>query len=338
MSTPDAACGGARFRGLVPTIYDGNGGAYAGFVASREVLKRAQPEAVQVHTWEPGRAVDGVRSILPGARIVIGYGVDSIAREAAKARWTEAEAVETFVELARRASNLGAEAVVWNAEAAWKTPPTSEQRKRLEGAIRAGLAAVVAACPGLLQWHTAYDHPSYHSTYPWGAWLGVGSPILASLPQVYAAGEGEVMAHRGALDAREARALSSWASAVRAGWIREDAPEDSPADLTDVDWLPYYQLHHVPRRDTVRQAVERPLSFGWALPTRSDAEGRASFLIVSAIRRAGFVGEGAVARFQEAHGLKADGITGDATTAAALRVLDALNAQGKTAIVPPPLP
>lgn len=329
MSPADAACGGASFRGLVPTLYDGNGGPLAAFTASRELLKRARPGAVQIHAWEPGRAAEGVYSILPDAKLVVGFGVDSIAREAAKARWTEAQAVRTFVELAGRAARVGAVAIVWNAEASWKTPPTSEQRKRLEGAIRAGLAAV-AALPGApLQWHTAYDHPSYHSTYPWTAWLGAGSPVLASLPQVYAAPEGGLMAARGALPAREARALSSWASAVRAGWIREDAPEGSASDLTDVDWLPYYQLHHVPRRETVAHALARPLSFGWALPTRSDAEGRAAFLVASALRRAGFVGEGAVARFQEAHGLAADGIVGDATTAAALRVLDALNAEGK---------
>ena len=43
MNTPNAAVGGLSVRGLLPTIYDGNGGAYAGFVTARETLKRAQP-------------------------------------------------------------------------------------------------------------------------------------------------------------------------------------------------------------------------------------------------------------------------------------------------------
>lgn len=326
---PDAAVGGAPFRGFVPTLYSGDG-ALAAFTASRELLKRARPEAVQVHTWEPGPAVDALRALLPGVRIVVGVGVDSIAREAAKGTTPEAVSVRTFRSLADRAAACGADAIVWNAEAAWKRPPTSAERARLVGVVRAGLAAVAARNPQLLQWVTSYDHPSYHSTYPWEAWLGPGSPVLASLPQVYAAGEGEVMAARGALPARERRALASWQSAVRAGWIRPDAP-GGDADLRDVDWLPYVQLHHVTTADTVGLVARYPLSFGWALPTRADAAGREAFLVACALHRLGHAGPDAVRDFQRARLLVVDGLLGPATTAAALSALDALNATSKAA-------
>lgn len=329
MTVPDAACGGASFRGFVPTLYSGDG-APAALHRSRELLKRARPEAVQIHSWDPGRTADEVRALLPGVRIVVGFGVDSIAREAAKGTTPEAVSVRTFRTLAERAISAGADAVVWNAEAAWKRPPTSAERARLVGCVRAGLAGVASRHPALLQWMTSYDHPSLHSTYPWEAWLGAGSPVLASLPQVYAAGEGEVMAHRGALESRERRALASWQSAVRAGRIRPDAP-GGDADLRDVDWMPYVQLHHVQTRDTVGLVARHPLSFGWALPTRADAAGREAFLVASALHRLGHAGPDAVRDFQRARLLVADGVLGPATTAAALAALDAMNATGKDA-------
>jgi F-type H+-transporting ATPase subunit beta len=44
---------------------------------------------------------------------------------------------------------------------------------------------------------------------------------------------------------------------VRAGWVRPDEPDGSVGDLTDVDWHPYYQAHHVPMRDTIAAAIGR---------------------------------------------------------------------------------
>lgn len=329
MNTPNAAVGGLSVRGLLPTIYDGNGGAYAGFVTAREALKRAQPQAVQIHSWDAERAAEGVRITLPRAQVIVGYGVDGIARAAALKNWTEAQAAAQFRELAARASRLGAECIVWNAEASWKAPPDSEQRKRLEGAIRAGLAAVLASYPHVIQGHTSYSHPSLHSSYPWRAWLGPGSPITFSAPQVYAAPEGNVMAHVGALGAREVGSLASWGAGVRAGWIRPDAAPGTPDDMTDVDWVPYYQLHHVRARDTITHALLHPVSLGWALPTRSDVEGRTAFLVAHALHRSGFDGADAVRAFQRARGLKDDGIAGPLTVAEALKALDMLNGTGK---------
>jgi len=314
--TTDAACGGAWFRGPVPTLYDGNGGPLAALRASATLLSMTKPEAVQIHSWSPRQTAAELRKILPGAGVICGFGVDSIAREVAKARNTEAKGINTFVELAQIARDVGAFAVVWNAEASWKRPPTSEEAKRIYGVVQGGLAAVKERFPALWQWHTAYDHPSLHSTYPWKAWLGPGSPILASLPQVYAAGEGVVTAKRGALPDRERRALDSWAAAVRAGWIKADDPEGTELDAIDVDWMPYYQLHHVAFADTLPALLALPLTFGWALPTRADREGAAAFACACRMHHLGFTGPTAVRDFQKAHGLSVDGIAGPVTKAA----------------------
>lgn len=285
------------------------------------LLNRARPEAVQLHTWSPSGVAETLRG--EGYRLVLGCGVDSVARGVTKHRRTTQWAIGQFLRCAGAAAAAGAEAIMWNAEANWKTPPESSDRARLREAISEALKAVRAAYPQLLQWHTAFDHPSFHTTYPWAAWLGNDSPILLSAPQVYAAGAaGDAgLAHRGALPAREARALASWRDGVRNLGIRPDAP-DGPADLTDVDWAPYYQLHHVSRTDTIAGATRRPLSFGWALPTRSDDEGRDAFVLASYLIRAGFTGENAIKRFQTTAGLTTDGIVGPKTTAAILALYE----------------
>ena len=322
MSTPlDAmeaavqhALGASAVRGPVPTLWhsDGIGAAWE---ISDDLLIAARPTAVQLHTWEPRRIAPLVQRALPGVRLVVGVGVDGIARDVAKGTRSVSWGVARMRELAGRAASIGAVAIVWNAEAGWKTPPSTTQRVRIEQLVREGLAAVAEGYPALAQWHTAYDHPSLHSTYPWRAWLGAGSPITVSLPQVYAAPGGDLAAHRGALPRREAKALASWAAAVRSGWIRPDDPDDAADDPRDVDWRPYYQLHHVALADTVSSAVRHPLAAQWALPTRSDRDGRRALLALCALDRLGLWGEDAVTRYQTAAGLKPDGVYGPRTEA-----------------------
>lgn len=301
--------------GPCPTLW-GSKGIVSAWRDARDLLVRAQPPAVQLHTWEPGRVASEVRRDIPGVRIVVGVGIDGIARDVATGKLSVERGAAQMAMLARRASDVGAEAIVWNAEAGWKRSPTHPERARIVSLVREGLAAVALAVPRLAQWHTAYDHPSYHSTYPWEAWLGPGSPVLASLPQVYAAPGDDTMAHRGALPAREARALASWAAAVRAGWVRPDAPEGSVGDLTDVDWHPYYQAHHVPARDTIAAAVGRHTVCLWAYPTRADEDGRRALLALCELRRRGHWTRDGVRTFQREAGLVADGVAGPRTLAA----------------------
>lgn len=299
-------------RGPIPTIWSSEG-LDAGWSLAHDVIARARPRAVQLHSWTPGRVADRVREVLPGVQIVCGFGIDGIAREAVKGRVAVQRAIDTFATLATRAKNCGASVIVWNAEAAWKRPPTSTEAATLHTVIREGLAA--SAMSGIEAWHTAYDHPSYHATYPWRSWLGEGSPIVRSLPQVYAApGAAGVMASRGALLRRETRALASWASAIRAGWIAQDDPATSLRE--GVAWSPYYQMHSVPARDTISSAVQHDVAALWALPSRADRDGHAAFGALCELDRLGLWGSSAVADFQRSAGLVADGIAGPITLAA----------------------
>lgn len=300
-------------RGPIVTFWGGDG-AEAEVRASADLLRTAQPRAVQLHTWTPGPAASLVRQIVPGVEVVVGVGIDGIAREAVQRGDAFAPAVRTFVQLAERATAIGARAIVWNAEAGWKRPPTSAEAATLARVIREGTRAVATAFPLLEQHHTAYDHPTYHSTYPWRAWLGEGSPVVASWPQVYAAPGGDFRAHRGALDAREARALSSWEAAIRAGWITPDDPSTPVRE--GVAWRPYLQLHHVPAADTIAAALRHDGAMLWALRSRSDDDGRRAVAALCALDALGFWRPGGVEAFQRDRGLKVDGIAGPATLAA----------------------
>ena len=300
-------------RGPILTFWGGDG-AEAEVRASEALLRAAQPRTVQLHTWTPETAARGVRLLVPGVRIVCGFGVDGLARDVAQGRSSVDDGVRAMLRLALRAVGVGADAVVWNAEAGWKRPPTSAEAQRLGELIRRGLGSVANVYPTLEQHHTAYDHPTYHSAYPWRAWLGEGSPVVASWPQVYAAPGDGLMAHRGALPAREARALNSWEAAIRAGWITPDDPETPVRE--GVQWRPYLQLHHVPAADTIAAALRYEGAMLWALRSRSDDDGRRAVAALCALDALGFWRPGGVEAFQRDRGLKVDGIAGPATLAA----------------------
>lgn len=306
---------------------------YAGALLAPQALARGeglltgtQPRAVELHTWRPDQYAPTVRRLVPGVELSVGVGVDDEARDVALGRQSVAAAVRELVTgPVQRAIDVGATSITWNAEAAWKRPPSSTEAGRLHALIRALLGETAARHPSLVQEHTAYDHPTYHSAYPWRAWLGAGSPVTASYAQVYAAPGGDLCAHRGALPAREARALASWASAVRAGWIRPDAPEETPDDAVDVDWHPYYQLHHVLAVDTVASALAHDRVALWAIPTRDDDAGHEALAVLCALDRADLWD---VRALQAAVGVAVDGRYGPETHAATVRW--AARRQGRT--------
>ncbi len=295
-------------RGPVATLWHGEG-PDAAWTLGRSVLERARPRTVQIHSWSPSLVADSIRRALPGVGLVCGFGIDSIARDVTKQRISVADGVRIFVRLAERATVAGARAVKWNAEAAWKRPPNSAESKLLTELVRNALAEIAARYPTLEQLHTAYDHPSFHSTYNWNDWLGAHSPIVASYAQVYAAPEGALMAHRGALPAREARSLASWSAAIRAGWITPDDP--STAIREGVQWRPYYQLHHVPDRDTVSSALRHESCALWAIPARADRDGRAAFVALCELDRRGYWRSEGLRDFQRDNRLAVDGIFGN---------------------------
>lgn len=299
---------------FLPTIWHPEG-IEAACAGADALLRRGRPRAVQLHTWTPGLVAPALRRVLgDDLQIVVGIGVDGIARDVTKGRASVLDGIKAFVRLAQRANICGAVALMHNAEAHWKRPPTSPERSRLREVIRGALAEIAARYPALVQLHTAYDHPSYHATYPWEAWLGEGSPIVASFVQVYADPGDGLMAARGALPAREGRALASWGAAVRAGWIKEDNP--STAAVEGVAWRPYYQAHHVPARDTVASALRHENVSMWAVPSRADRDGRSAFLALCELDRGDMWSLDALKGFQRTAGLNPDGVYGPLTEAA----------------------
>jgi len=295
-------------RGPVATLWHGEG-PDAAWTLGRSVLERARPRTVQIHSWSPSLVADSIRRALPDVQLVCGFGIDGIARDVAKGSRSVADGVRVFLRLAERAHVVGARAIKHNAEAAWKRPPNSIEKARLSELVRNALAEIAARYPTLEQLHTAYDHPSFHSTYNWNDWLGAHSPIVASYAQVYAAPEGALMAHRGALPARESRSLASWSAAIRAGWIMPDDP--STAIREGVQWRPYYQLHHVPDRDTVSSALRHESCALWAIPARADRDGRAAFVALCELDRRGYWRPDGLRDFQRDNRLAVDGIFGN---------------------------
>lgn len=283
----------SRF-GVIPTLWHGDGIRKAWEVGKRLLIEE-QPRMVQLHTWDLHDPLDNLRLALPNTALVAGFGIDGVAKRVATAGWTVDQGISTLVTLYRRAAELGFMAVVWNAEAAWKTPPSTEQRARI-GSLLNGLWDRLSDEPGPLHWHTAYDHPASHSSYPWELWLGAKSPVTMSFAQVYAGAGESVLAHRGKLEAREVGSLKSWAEAIRKGWV----------DALNCDWAPYYQLHHVPWQDTIRQACMQhtPVCL-WAIPSRYDTEGEKAFRGLVRIDKLG-----GLKAWQAQRGLLTDGIFG----------------------------
>lgn len=311
-------------RGVIPTVWSGNGAAEA-IGPFRRLHARARFPVVQIHAW-PSSATElsirSIREVVPDAKIIFGVGMDNVISRAVAAGMSRGvrTATEEYVQLARRAVGQGAVALMFDEEAAAKAADGSDRDKIVEETLRSAHLAVSAAFPDLPLLHTTYDHPTYHASYPWKVVLGPESPICAEAFQVYAAPGEDVSAHRGALPRREASAFSSYSTAVRKGWITPDAPEGSEADLSDVDWLAYYQLHHVALADTARHMAEKKVSFGWAYPSRTDADGELALLTAHALHLLGFGGSPtAVTDFQARYGLKVDNVVGPETSARALR-------------------
>lgn len=281
----------------IPTLWASNG-IDAAIAQGLPLLKAEQPALVQLHTWDVDKAIPTLRESLPQTRFVAGYGVDGVARHVAKGEWSTKRGSDVLRVLYVRALEHGAHAVVWNAEGDWKTAPDTTQRSRILELLRLTWESLAQykeeSAP--LHWHTAYDHPASHSSYPWEGWLGEVSPVTLSLAQVYAGAGEKVMAHRGKLQAREVGALDSWRKAIRAGWI----------DTKNCEWGPYYQLHHVTAYDTIRQALRQtgPVCL-WATPTRMDIQGEAALRWLMRVEKVG-----GLQRWQELNGAKPDGLFG----------------------------
>lgn len=300
--------------GVAITLWHGDGLDDAWTPAVESMLSVARPQVVQLHSAPRGherytRSVAGaVRRSLPGARTWLGVGCDGWLWEWARGLCSRKAALDRLTGCADLAAALGAESICWNGELAYK-----EHVDRGKDLARGVLEYTASHHPQLAQTFTSYDHVHYHPA-PWRAFCYPGSPVTAAFPQVYAAPGGEeAMAHRGALPAREKAALSSYAVAIKNGWVEADAPAGTAADESDIDWMPYIQAHSVQASDSIAFALRYETTAWWAAPSRMDADGRRAFLATCALRRLGFTGPDAVQRFQRGVGLKVDGIAGPKT-------------------------
>lgn len=289
---------------IITTLWHGSGISRALSEGGERVIGEVRPDIVQLHTWPASGTkaiVDKVKSILPTARIWFGIGSDPFAKEVVKDRTKLDAQVRKAVGLSKLASELGAEMIVWNAEAAWKQ--TDPALKALVADLAKKIQEGTEALGTIKQGHTAYDVPTYHSAYCWSAWNGAESKIALALPQVYAAPEKGV-AGPGAMNARARMHENGWEQAVRKGWIRGTLQK-----------VPYLQCHHIPAEQLIQYAAAQKTVCFWAVPMRMDSAGEKAMKAVAKIRDAGFEGENAVKLWQESKGLSVDGAVGPNTMA-----------------------
>lgn len=274
--------------------------------AARALLAAARPQVVSIHAG-PDRLASAARqvaadarAIVPGVRLWLCVGWEVWGERVARRQVAPAAAMARMLAAADLAVELGAEAFGHDAEAEQKLDPA-----RLGALGRETVAAIRAKHPALPQFHTAYDHPTLHSRYPWAAWLATGGVDFA-VPQVYCApnqpkGGPTRVAGPGALERRRGSHRASWVAATRKGWIHPGLPT-----------LPYHQLHHVPAEQTIAIGSESPTLALWAAPTRMDADGVTAVRALCELKRRGQT----VREFQAAAGLVVDGVAGPRTLGA----------------------
>lgn len=299
------------------------GGLRRAWRGAEAALRSARPDVVVLHAPPSGLAdalpevARAVRAALPCVRLWVGVGGDGWADDWRAGRVSADKVAAELVGAARHAHAAGAEAVVWDFEAAWKRSPDDKRpRAELEALASRVVREGAAAAPDAIHGLTSYDHPTLHTALPWGAFFASGALSLY-VPQVYPAVPGG--APRGAVPARQRSSARSQAEAERRGMLPPDVRDDDPAD--DVDRIVAVQLHQLDVRDQVTVLAEEPHVAAWALPLveaggRADEGGVRALDAALRLRREVGGGPGAVRRFQAARGITVDGIVGPRTLAA----------------------
>ena len=283
---------------VVVTVYNDLSGKDALPLLDRLAARAAQGDlAVCIHD-PPGdderRLADAVKA--RGWRLWYAWGVDPDVRRPIR------DAAQITRRRARIAADRGAEVVELNGEAAWRDPSLAPQARELIKAAREG------APDALVSW-TSFDHVLWHHL-PWAAILGVGGVDLHA-PQIYGADPGTPGAEgHQAVRARCRRAGDQLASLVRRGIVR---PELAPGGA---GWTPYGQIHGMTAGGAAVVLDAADTVRAWALPTRCDEAGLCALEVVLTARRECGRSAGAIARWQAAHGLTADGVAGPVTLAA----------------------
>lgn len=240
------------------------------------------------------RLVDAVRAA--GWRLWYAWGVDPDVRRPVR------DAAATTRRRARLAADRGAEVVELNGEAAWRHHDCAPLARTLIEACREG-------APGLPVSWTSFDHVLWHDL-PWGAILGAGGVDLHA-PQIYGADPGTPGAEgHQSVRARMRRAGDQLASLVRRDVARAELAPGGAG------WTPYGQVHGMTTAGAAIVLDAADTVRAWALPTRCDEAGLRALEAVLTARRECGRSAGAIARWQAARGLTADGVAGPMTLGA----------------------
>lgn len=256
------------------------------------------PHALKIQGW-PRNQADAVaesRRRWPDVRLALCPGVDGVARKWKEDRHHD-RAIDTLIEIADGCVALGIGHLVYDPERAWKSDD-ADDRELLATIATNALTEVRRKHPTLTLGVTSYGFParvkkasgdSYggHSAFPWRGWLP-GS--VTYLGQTY-----DVL---GKLVRYEALAIKSFEAAIERGMI-------APGTVR----LAEIQTHHNTVADLVTVGTSTAATFFWAAGSvrRFDAEGARGWSACLALWRAGFWGDGALTRFQAAHGITGDG-------------------------------
>lgn len=312
--------------GVAVYLWAGKGLRHA-FAKSLAILQRTRPDIVILHGPPSGLLsthfaplVAQVRAALPGVRIWVGIGGDGWAAQWRAGKCSDAQVVTPLVAAFAAAQAVGAEAVVPDLEAAWKSSkkgasvPDVKTRAQLEALARRVMVEGGAAAPDAVIALCSYDIPDLHKAFPLAACV-VGTPVSVFAYMAYAA---DSTPDAGELLRRVAWAQREQEKAEGMGLLPDDVTgTDVPGD---VDRVPIVQLHQLAMHDLVTVLAEFPLVMAWAAPLivdggRADPSGVLALEAALYLRREVGGGPGAIARFQARAGLTADGIVGPKTLA-----------------------
>lgn len=292
---------------VVVAVFDDTG-ARASRPLIEQLARVAAPGdlAVCLHTKPDDSdqaAVDLVREL--NLRLWWGLPYDPIPRE------LDAHGADAAKELARswavRVAAWEPEVVCLDGEATWKTDAPTKRDALGELAV-ACIEATRAELPDAAISWTSFDHPYWHRL-PWDAILGPRGVDLHA-PQVYAAPQSGVGDRHDAAN-RILSANEQWQKFATAHpAIRRELI------LGGARCTPYGQIHHVTAAGAALVLDMADTCRAWALPTRSDAEGIRALQALLIARRDAGRSAGAIARWQAAHGLAADGLAGRETLCA----------------------
>lgn len=273
-----------------------------------DVLAIAAADIVTLHTHADPSDVAlaaRIRAINPRARIWLAIPANPLVRQG------RLRALGTMRTTAQIAQEMGAECVEINGEGSsdtsvpgdW-TPHTDGERRALEALAVDLVATTRASAPGLTVAWTSHDLPSFK--LPWGAILGA---VDLHSPQHYPAEKGRTV-QLAELRSRVARSQGRWEMLAEGLAVPADTVPGGAC------WVPYGQGWGHSVDASCWLLDQAPLARLWACPGSWDANGTTALRAMRVIRDAAGHEPGAIARWQTARGLAADGIVGPKTLAA----------------------